>query len=135
MEIEDPAGANVATVAKAMITALRERFTVNLASGEQLRAHGDIVDHEFAIENDGKKIAEISKEMVPGPRHLRRRGRARRERRADPGDRGLHRPDDHPLTSGPVAELLGAQSAGPAATSVNSRRCFSRSSRVANIRL
>lgn len=61
MEIEDAAGANVATVAKAMITPLRERFTVNLASGGQLRAQGNIVDHEFTIENDGKKIAEISK--------------------------------------------------------------------------
>lgn len=61
MEVEDAGGANVATVAKAMITPLRERFTVTPASGGQLRAQGNIVDHEFTIEDNGKKIAEISK--------------------------------------------------------------------------
>jgi uncharacterized protein YxjI len=61
MEIEDAAGATIATVAKAMITPLRERFTVTVAAGGQLQAQGNIVDHEFNIEADGKKVAEVSK--------------------------------------------------------------------------
>ena len=61
MEIEDATGASIATVAKAMISPLRERFTVKLATGGQLQAQGNIVDHEFSIEADGKKVAEVSK--------------------------------------------------------------------------
>jgi uncharacterized protein YxjI len=61
MEIENAAGATVATVAKAMITPLRERFTITQAAGGQLQAQGNIVDHEFTIEADGKKVAEVSK--------------------------------------------------------------------------
>jgi uncharacterized protein YxjI len=29
--------------------------------GDDLEVHGNIVDHEYAIERDGKKIAEVSK--------------------------------------------------------------------------
>lgn len=61
MEIEDAAGATVATVAKAMITPLRERFTITLAAGGELHAQGNIVDHEFTIEADRTKVAEVSK--------------------------------------------------------------------------
>lgn len=61
MEIEDSAGATVATVAKAMITPLRERFEITLATGAQLRAQGNFLDHEFVIEADGTKVAEVSK--------------------------------------------------------------------------
>jgi len=61
MEIEDASGATIATVAKAMITPLRERFTATLAAGGQLQIQGNIVDHEFRIEADGKKVAEVSK--------------------------------------------------------------------------
>lgn len=61
MEIEDAAGATVATVAKAMITPLRERFTAKVAAGGELKAQGNFVEHEFTIEADGKKVAEVSK--------------------------------------------------------------------------
>jgi len=61
MEIEDANGTSIATVAKAMISPLRDRFTVKLATGGELQAQGNIVDHEFSIEADGKKVAEVSK--------------------------------------------------------------------------
>ncbi|MEN0070388.1 MAG: LURP-one-related family protein [Propionicimonas sp.] len=61
MEIEDASGASIATVKKAMITPLRERFTVDLAGGGQLNAQGNIVDHEFSIESGGTRIAEVSR--------------------------------------------------------------------------
>jgi len=54
-------GEAVATIKKAMITPLRERFTIDVQDGGELRAKGNIVDHEYEIERDGRKIAEISK--------------------------------------------------------------------------
>jgi len=51
----------VATIKKALITPLRDRFSVELAGGDELSAKGNIVDHEFEIERDGHKVAEISK--------------------------------------------------------------------------
>ena len=61
MEIEDNSGATVATVKKALITPLRERFDVKVEGGEDLEVKGNIVDHEYKIERDGHKIAEVSK--------------------------------------------------------------------------
>jgi uncharacterized protein YxjI len=61
MEIEGPDGQSLAKVKKAMITPLRERFSVDVAGGAEMSAHGNIVDHEFEIEADGTKIAEVSK--------------------------------------------------------------------------
>jgi len=58
LERED---ATVATIKKAMVTPLRERFSVDLESGGSLEAKGNIVDHEYRIERDGKAIAEVSK--------------------------------------------------------------------------
>jgi uncharacterized protein YxjI len=54
-------GEAVATIKKAMITPLRERFTIDLQAGGELNAKGNIVDHEYEIERDGRKVAEISK--------------------------------------------------------------------------
>jgi len=54
-------GDTVATVKKALITPLRDRFTIELEEGGELSAKGNIVDHEYKIERDGEKIAEISK--------------------------------------------------------------------------
>lgn len=61
MDIENAAGAKVATVAKAMITPLRQRFTITLTNGGQLQAQGNIIDKEFTIEADGRKVAEVSR--------------------------------------------------------------------------
>jgi uncharacterized protein YxjI len=61
MEIEGPDGDRVAMVKKAMITPLRARFDVKVEDGPDLRVQGNIVDHEYEIEADGTKIAEISK--------------------------------------------------------------------------
>ena len=61
MEIEGPGGDRLAMVKKAMVTPLRARFDVKVADGPDLRVQGNIVDHEYAIEADGTKIAEISK--------------------------------------------------------------------------
>ncbi len=60
MEIERE-GRTVATVKKALITPLRDRFSIELENGGELSAKGNIVDHEYEIERDGEKIATISK--------------------------------------------------------------------------
>jgi uncharacterized protein YxjI len=54
-------GDTVATVHKALITPLRDRFDIELEDGGELSAKGNIVDHEYEIERDGHKVAEISK--------------------------------------------------------------------------
>jgi len=61
MEIEGPDGQNIATVKKALITPLRERYTVNIGSGPDLEVQGNIVDHEYTIEEGRTKVAEVSK--------------------------------------------------------------------------
>lgn len=61
MEIEDPDGRRMALVKKAMITPVRERWTVNVEGGPDLRVQGNIVDHEYTIEDDGQRVAEVSK--------------------------------------------------------------------------
>ena len=60
MEIERD-GRPLAKVKKAMITPVRERYTIELAGGGEMEAKGNILDHEYTIERDGRKVAEASK--------------------------------------------------------------------------
>jgi uncharacterized protein YxjI len=53
-----------ATVHKALVSPLRQRFKVELDGGGELTAHGNIVDHEYKIERDGHTVAEISKRWL-----------------------------------------------------------------------
>ena len=61
MEVEGPNGETLATIHKAMISPLRDRYTVNVEGGGDLQVQGNIVDHEYSIEGDGHKVAEVSK--------------------------------------------------------------------------
>ena len=49
-----------ATVKKALV-GVRERFHVDVDGGDDLKAHGNFVDHEYEIERDGKTVATVSK--------------------------------------------------------------------------
>ncbi len=60
MEIEGPDGNRIALVQKAMITPLRERWVIK-TDGPDLHIQGNLVDHEYTIERDGDKVAEVSK--------------------------------------------------------------------------
>lgn len=53
-------GDTAATVRKALV-GLRDRFAIELKDGAELKAHGNIVDHEYQIERDGRTVATISK--------------------------------------------------------------------------
>ena len=69
-------GDSSASVHKALI-GLRDRYSIDVDGGPDLKAHGNFVDHEYEIEQDGDTIATISKkwfrvrdsygiEIVPG---------------------------------------------------------------------
>ena len=51
----------VARIKKALVTPLRDRFSVEVEGGEDMEAKGNIVDHEYKIERGGDKVAEVSK--------------------------------------------------------------------------
>jgi uncharacterized protein YxjI len=53
-------GQTVATIRKALV-GIRDRFHVEVDGGGELRAHGNVVDHEYKIERDGDVIATVSK--------------------------------------------------------------------------
>jgi uncharacterized protein YxjI len=61
MEVEDPDGGRLALVHKALISPLRERWKVDLPNGVEWKVQGSVADHEYEIEADGRKIAEVSK--------------------------------------------------------------------------
>ena len=60
MEIER-GDETVATVKKALVSPLRDRFSIDVKDGDDLEAKGNIVDHEYKIERDGDEVAEVSK--------------------------------------------------------------------------
>jgi uncharacterized protein YxjI len=60
MEIERD-GTVIATVRKALISPLHHRSTVELASGGELEAVGNILDKEFEIQSGGMVLARISR--------------------------------------------------------------------------
>ena len=60
MEVEQ-GGKTVATIKKALVSPLRERYSIDVEGGDDMEAKGNIVDHEFKIERGGDTVAEISK--------------------------------------------------------------------------
>jgi uncharacterized protein YxjI len=61
MEVEELGDERIAMVKKALITPVRERWTVNVKGGPDLEVQGNILDHEFTIGEGRDKIAEVSK--------------------------------------------------------------------------
>jgi len=59
MEIER-GGQKIATVKKALISPVRDRFDVKLESGGEWDVQGNIVNHEYEIKNGRDKVAEVS---------------------------------------------------------------------------
>jgi uncharacterized protein YxjI len=61
MDIEAPDGTRMARVHKALIAPLRERWKVDVDDGPDMAIHGNVLDHEYEIEVDDRKVAEVSK--------------------------------------------------------------------------
>jgi len=53
-------GKTLATVHKALV-GIRDRFNIDIEDGEDLKAHGNVVNHEYEIKRDGDVIATVSK--------------------------------------------------------------------------
>ncbi len=62
MEIERD-GHDVATVKKALV-GIRDRFSVIVEGGGELKVKGNFVDHEYKFERDGETVAEVSKRWL-----------------------------------------------------------------------
>lgn len=53
-------GGRTVTVTK-RIVGIRDHFKVEIDGADDLKVHGNIVDHEYEIERGGDRIAEVSK--------------------------------------------------------------------------
>lgn len=85
--IEDPSGAEVATVhrhlvalrptyeiriggekaaevRKKLFTPFRDKFTIDVPGPDDLEMKGDLLDHEYVIEQAGAVVAEVSKRWL-----------------------------------------------------------------------
>jgi len=61
MSIDSPQGQVLAVVKKALITPLRDRWTVKIGDGPDLEVQGSVLDHEYNIGEGPNLVAEISK--------------------------------------------------------------------------
>lgn len=77
MTLYDAGGGTAATIKKALITPLRDRYTVDVPGQAGLETQGNILHHEYTIEQSGRRVATVSKswfrirdtygiEVVPG---------------------------------------------------------------------
>jgi uncharacterized protein YxjI len=61
MEIEDADGNRLATVKKALISPLRDRWTVAVANGPDLDVQGNVLDNEYTFTDGRTPVATVSK--------------------------------------------------------------------------
>ena len=61
MAIDDADGNKIAEVKKAIITSVRDRWTVKVRNGPDMDVQGNILDHEYEIKEGRRKIAQVSK--------------------------------------------------------------------------
>jgi uncharacterized protein YxjI len=61
MRVEDQDGHELAVVKKALISPLRDRWTVKIKDGPDLEVQGNILDHEYRIGEGRDKAGEVSK--------------------------------------------------------------------------
>ncbi len=68
MEIEGRRWQTIATIKKAMITPLRERWTCRWPAGRTLRSRGTSLDHEYTIDERPRHGGRGLQEVVPASR-------------------------------------------------------------------
>jgi uncharacterized protein YxjI len=61
MEVERAGGGIAAKVHNALLTPLRDRWSIDVPGGEDLSAVGNILDHEYHIQRAGRPAATVSK--------------------------------------------------------------------------
>ena len=62
---------------------IRDHYIIEVDGGEDLKAHGNIVDHEYEIERDGDTVARCRRSGSGSATPTA--SRCRRRRRTDPG--------------------------------------------------
>ncbi len=61
MKVEDAHGKEIAMIKKAIISPVRDRFTVKIKNGPDLEVQGNILDHEYSIGEGRDRVAQVSK--------------------------------------------------------------------------
>ena len=64
MAIEDADGHQMAVIKKGLIAPLGDHWTVKVRNGPDLDVQGNILDHEYSINERRRKIAEVSKKWL-----------------------------------------------------------------------
>jgi uncharacterized protein YxjI len=57
-------GEKAAEVRKNLFTPFRDKFTIDVPGPEDLTMKGDLLDHEYVIERDGRDVAAVSKRWL-----------------------------------------------------------------------
>lgn len=57
-------GQKAAEVRKNLFTPFREKFTIDVPGPDDLTMKGDLFDHEFTVERDGREVAAVSKRWL-----------------------------------------------------------------------
>ncbi len=61
MVIDDADGKEIASIKKALISPLRDRWTVKVKNGADLDVQGSILEHEYSIKQGRDTVAQVSK--------------------------------------------------------------------------
>src|SRR3954469_14929529 len=61
MEVEDADGNRIAMVKKALISPLRDRWTLTIENGPDLDIQGNLLDHEYTFSDGRTPVATVSK--------------------------------------------------------------------------
>ncbi|HEX6878116.1 MAG TPA: LURP-one-related family protein [Nocardioidaceae bacterium] len=61
MEVEDPEGNRLAMVKKALVSPVRDRWSVQISDGPDLDIQGNVVDHEYTFTDGRTPVATVSK--------------------------------------------------------------------------
>ena len=62
MEVEDADGNRLAMVKKALVSPLRDRWSVEIEDGPDLDIQGNLVDHEYTFTDGSTPVATVSKQ-------------------------------------------------------------------------
>jgi uncharacterized protein YxjI len=54
-------GEKAAEVRKKLFTPFRDKYTIDIPGPEDLEMRGNLLDHEYTVERDGREVASVSK--------------------------------------------------------------------------
>jgi hypothetical protein len=57
-------GEKAAEIRKHLFTPFRDKFTIDVPGSDDLEMKGDLLDHEYVIEQDGDEVAAVSKRWL-----------------------------------------------------------------------